>query len=183
MPSIKISKIAKDLGAGFKPIVDFLNEKDETKGYNPNSKLTADEVKSVVNRFGRELSPEQRQKLIEGYTSGAASKSEVSNNSKATQPSVTKDAGAKAQEQPQQDSEVGLKVLGKVELDAKGNVIAPAESKPEPKPEVKPEPKPEPNPKKKTQHKQELKQETTQNLRRSVNRIQSRSLNRNRSRM
>lgn len=66
MSSIKISKIAKDLGVGFKPIVEYLNDKDSTKGYNPNSKLTPDELKTVVNEFGKELSQEARKKAFGG---------------------------------------------------------------------------------------------------------------------
>ena len=47
MPSIKVNSIAKKLGVGFKTIVEYLNEKDDSKRYNVNSKLTTDQLRAL----------------------------------------------------------------------------------------------------------------------------------------
>lgn len=125
MPSINIRKVANDLGAGFKPIVDFLSEKDTEKSYNPNSKLTQDELKLVVNEFGKEMPAEQRKTLLDSYTKPSEAPKAKAKEEKAP---------AKAPAAPKNDAkeeESGLKVLGKVQLDSKGNVIAPQSPKKE----------------------------------------------------
>ncbi len=141
MPSIKISKVAKDLGAGIRPIVDFLNEKSSEGGYNPNSKLTDAELKSVVSEFGGKLSPNERKALLDNYAGGQKGEHQTTKQEPAEDKKAATPGGKK--------EESGIKVLGKVELDAKGRVVVATpkpEVKPEPKveapkPEVKPEPK------------------------------------------
>lgn len=153
MSSIKISKIAKDLGVGFKPIVEYLNDKDSTKGYNPNSKLTPDELKTVVNEFGKELSQEARKKLLEGY---AAPKTEPAKERREEQ-------RERRNEKPNHNTGSGLKVLGKVELDKNNNVVTPQHKKESPKPEPQKPPKnTSPAPKAKPVESVEPKRETPQ---------------------
>lgn len=127
MPSIKINKVAKDLGAGIRPIVDFLNEKEPDKGYNPNSKLTDTELKSVVQHFGGSMSSDERKALLDNYTHG----------SKVAQPARQSEEQPKKEEAPAKAEQGGLKVLGKVELDKHGNVVRPSQKTPE-APKAKP---------------------------------------------
>ncbi len=116
MSTINIRKIAKDLGAGFKPILDYLAEKNPDKSYNPNSKLNNDELKSVISEFGKEMSEKERGNLYDSYTKPATSQE---SKSKASNDEV------KPVEKANKEEEGGLKVLGKVQLDKKGNVVKP----------------------------------------------------------
>ena len=77
MPSIKVNSIAKKLGVGFKTIVEYLNEKDDSKRYNVNSKLTTDQLRDVVNEYGNELPKEERKKLLDSYTEDSAPASDA----------------------------------------------------------------------------------------------------------
>ena len=129
MPSIRLNKIAKELGVGLQSVIDFLTKKKPTESYDPNSKLTIDEVKLVVRDLGNSLSESDKKALLDKY----ATKPETP---KAEEP---KAEAPKSEAQPQtSDKPVGPKVLGHIDLDKKGNVIAPKKEEPKavaPKPE------------------------------------------------
>lgn len=128
MPSIKVNSIAKKLGVGFKTIVEYLNEKDDSKRYNVNSKLTTDQLRDVVNEYGNELPKEERTKLLESYTEDSAPTSDAKEKT-ASEKEVKEKENPKQEKAQQKETEKGPKVLGKVELDKNNEVVRPTPKK------------------------------------------------------
>ena len=135
MPSIKVNSIAKKLGVGFKTIVEYLNEKDDSKRYNVNSKLTTDQLRDVVNEYGNELPKEERTKLLESYTEDSAPTSDAKEKT-ASEKEVKEKESPKQEKAQQKETEKGPKVLGKVELDKNNEVVRPTPKKEAPKAEA-----------------------------------------------
>lgn len=128
MPSIKVNSIAKKLGVGFKTIVEYLNEKDDSKRYNVNSKLTTEQLRDVVNEYGNELPKEERTKLLESYTEDSAPTSDAKEKT-ASEKEVKEKENPKQEKAQQKETEKGPKVLGKVELDKNNEVVRPTPKK------------------------------------------------------
>ncbi|MDY3883879.1 translation initiation factor IF-2 [Porphyromonas somerae] len=128
MPSIKVNSIAKKLGVGFKTIVEYLNEKDDSKRYNVNSKLTTDQLRDVVNEYGNELPKEERTKLLESYTEDSAPTSDAKEKT-ASEKEVKEKENPKQEKAQPKETEKGPKVLGKVELDKNNEVVRPTPKK------------------------------------------------------
>ena len=135
MPSIKVNSIAKKLGVGFKTIVEYLNEKDDSKRYNVNSKLTTDQLRDVVNEYGNELPKEERTKLLESYTEDSAPTSDTKEKT-ASEKEVKEKENPKQEKAQPKETEKGPKVLGKVELDKNNEVVRPTPKKEAPKAEA-----------------------------------------------
>ena len=135
MPSIKVNSIAKKLGVGFKTIVEYLNEKDDSKRYNVNSKLTTDQLRDVVNEYGNELPKEERTKLLESYTEDSAPTSDTEEKT-ASEKEVKEKENPKQEKAQPKETEKGPKVLGKVELDKNNEVVRPTPKKEAPKAEA-----------------------------------------------
>ena len=135
MPSIKVNSIAKKLGVGFKTIVEYLNEKDDSKRYNVNSKLTTEQLRDVVNEYGNELPKEERTKLLESYTEDSAPTSDAKEKT-ASEKEVKEKESPKQEKALQKETEKGPKVLGKVELDKNNEVVRPTPKKEAPKAEA-----------------------------------------------
>ena len=138
MARTKISKIAKDLNISLSTAVEFLQKKDITVDDNPNARIDDDVVDILVKEF-------QTDKDIK-------SKSELFSSERAHQREKSRPAKAEPEEIELPSEQNRLKILGKIELDKKGN---PVHHKPEPAPapekaEVptvqKPEPAPAPAP-------------------------------------
>ncbi|WP_298632447.1 translation initiation factor IF-2 [uncultured Porphyromonas sp.] len=155
MPSIKVNSIAKKLGVGFKTIVEYLNEKDDSKQYNVNSKLTTEQLKELVNEYGSELPKEERKKLLDSYTEEPTPKSAAKETTTTDKVVATKEAPTQEKPEPK-EVEKGPKVLGKVELDKNNEVVKKAPKKETPKAET---PKKE-TPKAETPKKETPKAET-----------------------
>lgn len=135
MPSIKVNSIARKLGVGFKTIVEYLNEKDDSKRYNVNSKLTTDQLRDVVNEYGNELPKEERTKLLESYTEDSAPTSDAKEKTASEKEVKEKESPKQEKAQPK-ETEKGPKVLGKVELDKNNEVVRPTPKKEAPKAEA-----------------------------------------------
>ena len=135
MPSIKVNSIAKKLGVGFKTIVEYLNEKDDSKRYNVNSKLTTDQLRDVVNEYGNELPKEERTKLLESYTEDSAPTSDAKEKT-ASEKEVKEKENPKQEKAQPKETEKGPKVLGKVELDKNNEVVRTTPKKEAPKAEA-----------------------------------------------
>ena len=138
MARTKISKIAKDLNISLSTAVEFLQKKDITVDDNPNARIDDDVVDILVKEF-------QTDKDIKR-------KSELFSSERAHQREKSRPAKAEPEEIKLPSEQNRLKILGKIELDKKGN---PVHHKPEPAPapekaEVptvqKPEPAPAPAP-------------------------------------
>ncbi len=136
MARTKISKIAKDLNISLSTAVEFLQKKDITVDDNPNARIDDDVVDILVKEF-------QTDKDIK-------SKSELFSSERAHQREKSRPAKAEPEEIKLPSEQNRLKILGKIELDKKGN---PVHHKPEPAPAPEkvevpqvPEPAPAPAP-------------------------------------
>ncbi|MGM9854046.1 MAG: translation initiation factor IF-2 [Muribaculaceae bacterium] len=147
MAKTKISKLAKDLNVALNTVIDFLHTKNVDLGdITPNTRVEDNIADMLFDAFDKDRKVRQRveAEAAERAQVRAAAKPEP----KAAAPELAKTPSDNGQK---------YKVLGKVELDSKGNVIKPAAPKPEPKAEVKPETKPEPKPEVKAEVKTEPK--------------------------
>ena len=161
MPSVRLNKLAKELQLGVQSVIDFLSKKKPTESYNPNRKLTTDELNMVVRALGNTLSETDKKALVEKFTSKPEPPKPAPEPKAAPAPKAAEAPKSEASRSGDGRS-YGPKVLGKVDLDKKGNVIPPskpeAPKKEEPvkvekevrteeikpvKPEVKKEPVPE----------------------------------------
>lgn len=134
MPT-KISKIARELNVGVSTAVEFLRKHDVQVDDNPNARIDD----SAVDLLFKE------------YSKDKDFKHQI--NRTITRPAQRKQNKATKASQPQAEAPAapGLKVVGKVKLDSKGNVIAPAApAKPQPVADKPAESKPAEKPVEKT---------------------------------
>ena len=125
MARTKISKIAKDLNISLSTAVEFLQKKDITVDDNPNARIDDDVVDILVKEF-------QPDKDLN-------SKSEQFSSERAQQREKSRPAKAEPEEIRLPSEQSKLKIVGKIELDKKGNPVAP---KPAPAPQAAPAPAP-----------------------------------------
>ena len=152
MPT-KISKVAKDLNVGVNTAVEFLRKHNIEVEDNPNARINDAAVELLVKEYSKDKDFKAQ---LDKYT-----------NTRKEEKKAAKTEKTKTDEIKTQIPDAKTpKVVGKVELDSKGNVVKPkaAETtvvkeqpkaqpevkvekqepaKPQPKPEVKPEPKKE----------------------------------------
>ena len=155
--SVRLNKATKECNVGLKTAVEFLQKKGyEAIEENPNAKITEEQYEVLLKQFApdkvlrseaKQISQQRQEQNRERKEASKAQKTEVF---------VGVDVQVEAP-----------KVLGRINLDAKGNPKQ--EPKPEPKPqpkpvqaeqpkqEQKPEPKPQPKPVQAEQPKQEPK--------------------------
>lgn len=128
MARTRISKIAKDLNIAVSTAVEFLRKKNIEIDDNPNTRIEEDIVDLLLDEFD---------------TDGAqkAKKTAFLSNNKEDKEKES----APEKQQPQRTETVvsGPKVIGRVEIDAHGNVVKKA---PQPAKEEKPAPAPAPKP-------------------------------------
>ena len=148
---MRLSLVAKQIGVGTSTIVQKLSVQGHRVENNPNAKLNFEQLKIVAKEFGAEYL------LKESAPAPRANEEEVvvpvkrqdddylplySREGAKTQPvATTPTETPKVEAAPEPEkivakAEIQLKVIGKVELDAKGNVIPP-------KPVVEPKPEPQ----------------------------------------
>lgn len=116
--NIKVQKVAKELSVGAKAIVDYLTQKnpESETSYTINSKLTTDDVKSVVSAFGNSLDPKAREDVLSKLFDSEAKEIKTSTPiAEVKEPLSTPKREEKSFE---------LKIKGHVTLDERGNVIA-----------------------------------------------------------
>ena len=123
MARTKISKIAKDLNISLSTAVEFLQKKDITVDDNPNARIDDD----VVDILVKEFQPDKDLK----------SKSEQFSSERAQQREKSRPAKAEPEEIKLPSEQSKLKIVGKIELDKKGNPVVP---KPAPAPAPAPAP-------------------------------------------
>lgn len=152
MPSIRINKVIRDLNVGLPSVVEFLRKKGSEIDENPNSKISAEELKMLVHEFCKDKSKEERDALIAKYTAPKEVGSKVV--TEAPKQNTQADVAPKT-EPASEDSKGGLKIKGYIDLDAKKPTPKPApakeeasvekkEAKPEPAKEVPQQPKEQP---------------------------------------
>lgn len=127
MPT-KISKIARELNVGVSTAVEFLRKKGVEVDDNPNARIADEAVDMLYTEYAGDKQARAR------VDAASARRDDLREARKAEKAAAKAEKAAakigKAAEKP------ALKVLGKVELDSKGNVVPPAKPKPAPAPEA-----------------------------------------------
>ncbi|MDE5629108.1 MAG: translation initiation factor IF-2 N-terminal domain-containing protein, partial [Muribaculaceae bacterium] len=142
MAKTKISKVAKDLNVSVATVIDFLRKKNIEIDENPNTRLEDNMVEMLMSAFqsDKDLKNRSEQKISERRENRVRAN----------------ERPAKPVEESKPVENNGPRILGRLELDAKGNPVvrpkdAPAPEKkaapaPAPVVEKKPEPAPAPAP-------------------------------------
>ena len=167
----RLSQAAKDLNVGMNTIVETLTKKGFPVENKPTTKLTSEQVALLDKEFASsaqdkleaaKLSQAKRQSELEAASHArpaepAAPKAPAPKPAEAPAPVPTPTPAPVAQAAPapaptptpasEAPKAPGLKVMGKIELDAKGRPVPPkAVPAPTPAPAVEPAPKPTPAP-------------------------------------
>ncbi len=161
--TMRLSLVAKQINVGTSTILQFLSAQGHKIDNNPNAKLNFEQLTLLAKEYGAnhilQASVETPKPAPAPEPIAAspvpAAPAPVPTPEPTPEPVVEKPAPvaeapkapsepAKVEEVPAEEKSMGLKVLGKIELDKKGNPVAPKAAKaPEPAPAV-PKPKPEP---------------------------------------
>ncbi|MGX5858028.1 translation initiation factor IF-2 [Dyadobacter jiangsuensis] len=162
---MRLSQVARILNVGITTIVDHLSAKGYKVETNPNTKINADQIEFLAKDF---KSNELRTSLTQKPAAPAVEapievkedkvKSDVEgilyfrNTPKAEEKPVVEEKPAATEPQPAFENKLpGIKVVGKIDLDAKRPVVQQPASEEQPKPEAPKEvvaetPKPAPAP-------------------------------------
>ena len=148
---MRLSLVAKQIGVGTSTIVQKLSVQGHRVENNPNAKLNFEQLKIVAKEFGaeyllKEAAPAPKATEEEAFVPVKRQDDDYlplySREGAKPQPVATTPIEApKVEATPEPEkivakADIQLKIIGKVELDAKGNVIPPkpvVEPKPEPK--------------------------------------------------
>ena len=126
MPRIKISQAAKEFNISTQTVIETLQQRGIAIEDRPNTRLDEKSYDILVETFQPDRKERERIEQMRREKEGKAPAPEK--GAEEAQPAVR-----------------GPKVVGHINLDAKGNPVAPEQPKPEPKAEApKAEPKPEP---------------------------------------
>ena len=150
--TMRLSLVAKQINVGTSTILQFLSAQGHKIDNNPNAKLNFEQLTLLAKEYGAnhilQASVEAPKPAPAPEPVAAAPAPEPKPEPVVEKPApvAEKPAPVKVEEVPVEEKSTGLKVLGKIELDKKGNPVAPkAEKAPEPAPvAAAPEPKPEP---------------------------------------
>lgn len=114
MPT-KINKIARELNVGVSTAVDFLRKHNVQVDDNPNARIDDHAVELLFKEYSKDKDFKERLDQALSRTAGR----------KAQQPAPAAPAPASG---PRPIAAPGPKVVGKVTLDRKGNVVTPAKA-------------------------------------------------------
>jgi translation initiation factor IF-2 len=157
--TMRLSLVAKQINVGTSTILQFLSAKGHKIDNNPNAKLNFEQLTLLAKEYGAnhilESSVEAPKPApapepvavvaAPAPTPAPAPEPVVEKSAPVAEAPKAPEAPAPVAEAPAEEKQVGLKILGKIELDKKGNPVAPkAEKAPEPTPAPAPAPKPEP---------------------------------------
>jgi translation initiation factor IF-2 len=162
--TMRLSLVAKQINVGTSTILQFLSAQGHKIDNNPNAKLNFEQLTLLAKEYGAnhilQASVEAPKPALapEPIAAAPAPAPEPKPEPVVEKPALVAEKPAPvkveeapvekapAEEAPAEEKSTGLKVLGKIELDKKGNPVAPkAEKAPEPAPvAAAPEPKPEP---------------------------------------
>ncbi len=132
----KLNKVAKELNVSVPTIIEFLRKKNITVDENPNTRIEDSVVDMLTSAFASDKDFKNRSAQI------AVERKETRQQQRTEQPKP-----APAAEEPRLTTVQKPRILGKINLDAKGNPIAPKPETPKveaPKQAEAPAPKPEP---------------------------------------
>jgi len=151
--TMRLSLVAKQINIGTSTILQFLSAKGHKVDNNPNAKLNYEQLSLLANEYGANhllATEEAPKKPVEELVVPAPVVEEKKPEPVAevvVAPEPVKEAAPEAPvvkeviPEPVAEKQIGLKVLGKIDLDKKGNPVPP---KPAPKPEPVVEKVPEP---------------------------------------
>jgi len=153
--TMRLSLVAKQINIGTSTILQFLSAKGHKVDNNPNAKLNFEQLSLLAAEYGANhlLATDEAPKkpveeivvpapVVEKAPEPVAVVEPAPEPVKVEAPKVAEVAPVPAEEKP-----MGLKVLGKIDLDKKGNPVPPKPApKPEPVVEKAPEPVVEPEP-------------------------------------
>ena len=152
--TMRLSLVAKQINVGTSTILQFLSAKGHKIDNNPNAKLNFEQLTLLAKEYGAnhilessveapKPAPAPEPVVAAAPAPAPAPEPVVEKPSPVAEAPKAPEAPAPVVEAPIEEKAVGLKILGKIELDKKGNPVAPkAEKAPEPTPA--PAPKPEP---------------------------------------
>jgi len=152
--TMRLSLVAKQINVGTSTILQFLSAKGHKIDNNPNAKLNFEQLTLLAKEYGAnhilESSVEAPkpapapEPVAEAPAPAPAPEPVVEKPAPVAEAPKAPEAPAPVVEAPAEEKQVGLKILGKIELDKKGNPVAPkAEKALEPAPAA-PAPKAEP---------------------------------------
>lgn len=150
--TMRLSLVAKQINVGTSTILQFLSAQGHKIDNNPNAKLNFEQLTLLAKEYGANhilqasVEAPKPAPAPEPVAASPAPEPKPEPVVEKPAPVAEKPAPVKVEEVPVEEKSTGLKVLGKIELDKKGNPVAPkAEKAPEPAPvAAAPEPKPEP---------------------------------------
>lgn len=146
---MRLSLVAKQINIGTSTILQFLSAKGHKVDNNPNAKLNFEQLSLLAAEYGANhllATDEAPKKPVEEIVVPAPLVEKAPEPVAVVEPAPepVKEEAPKATEvasEPKEEKPMGLKVLGKIDLDKKGNPVPP---KPAPKPEPVVEKAPEP---------------------------------------
>ncbi len=147
--TMRLSLVAKQINIGTSTILQFLSAKGHKVDNNPNAKLNFEQLSLLAAEYGANhllATDEAPKKPVEEIVVPAPVVEKAPEPVAVVEPAPepVKEEAPKATEvtpEPKEEKPMGLKVLGKIDLDKKGNPVPP---KPAPKPEPVVEKAPEP---------------------------------------
>ena len=120
MPKTKISTIAKELNVALPTVIDFLRKKNINIDENPNTRVEEDVVALLVSEFKHDKDLKTKSDRFSTERQNSRGKSQQQQ-----QPARETD------DTPLTTTVHKTRILGKIELDSKGNPVRkPADSKP-----------------------------------------------------
>lgn len=127
MAKTKISTLAKDLNVALPTVIDFLHKKNIDIDGSPNTRVEDDVVELLMNEFkhDKNLKPQA-----------------VRPTPKPAPQPVRTEAAPKAEPVETKAETAGPRILGKIELDKKGNPVVKKVEEPAPAPKPQPAPAP-----------------------------------------
>ena len=140
----KLNKIAKELNVSLPTIIDFLRKKNITVDENPNTRIEDNVVDMLTAAFASDKDLKNRSEQI------------ATERKETRQQRPEPKAAPASAEEPKLTTVQKPRILGKINLDAKGNPVAPKPAAVEVKKPETPAPAPakpvEPKPKHPNQH-------------------------------
>ena len=138
----RILKVARELNIGFERAIEYLSTKGEKVEKNPNAKLNEAQYRIILKEFGGDTSIADKQEA-KHIKIGTAREAEQHSGGNGQGRLMHDDAPRHRHDAPSQPSDrvqidkpklAGTTVLGKVQLDSKGNVVQPKPAAPAPPP-------------------------------------------------
>ncbi|MDE7470231.1 MAG: translation initiation factor IF-2 N-terminal domain-containing protein, partial [Paramuribaculum sp.] len=128
MPGLKISKVAKDLNISLQTVIDFLGKKGIEIDGNPNTRIDDQAIKLLTKEF----KPEGKTIAGDNAGKGAPKSAPAPTEPHAATSETREPVATRPEAQASAAVNRGPRIVGKIELDRKGNPISRPAHKTEP---------------------------------------------------